>query len=114
MGCREEFAVISIGVRGQPWFIWLIGIVLVAFGIYYIVQLLTPGWFGSGSYTYRLMHAIPVSTTTQQQTGLSPMTKVLIGVGVSAVAVGVIWYEAELHLREAGANKSYQEIVIEH
>ena len=98
-------------VKGQPWLIWIFGAILLVIGLQSLLNML-----GLGSYEYKLFHALGVNTggsTTTTPTGMPLWEKILIFGTLGVAAVGTVVFEAELKLREAGANKSNQEIIVE-
>ena len=101
--------------KGQPFIVWFLGFVVLGLGVLFLLSKIAPGWFGGNTYTYSLDKAGTVISpaTSTPPTGMPLWEKIiLIGGGVVLVGGG-LWFAAELKLREAGANKSYQEIVIE-
>lgn len=100
--------------KGQPWFIWIAGAILAILGI---GSLLNMVGLGSGHYLYNLFGVTPKSSSgsggSTSSSGWPLWEKILVFGGGGLALAGGLWFAAELKLREAGANKSQQEIVIE-
>ena len=99
--------------KGQPWFVWIFVFILVVIGVEAVLN-----WLGLAKYQYSLFHALEGSTsgngtTTPATTGMPVWEKIAIGVGATLIIGGTVWFEAQLRLREAGASKSNQEIIVE-
>ena len=99
-------------VKGQPWLVWIFAAILVVVGLQSLLNMV-----GLGSYEYKLFHALGISTSsgtsTTSSSGMPLWEKFLIYGGLGLTVVGAVVFEAELKLREAGANKSNQEIIVE-
>jgi len=103
--------------KGQPFIVWFIGFVILGLGVLYLLSKIAPGWFGGNTYQYTLSKAAGVASSTPgaqpAPTGMPLWEKVLLIGGGIVLVGGGLWFAAELKLREAGANKSYQEIIVE-
>lgn len=100
-------------LKGQPWFIWIFGIILGILGINSLLRLVG---INLGQYAYSLFGVTPKSNTSPSpstSTGMPLWEKLAIG-GVATLFIGGgILFAAEIKLREAGASKSSQEIIVE-
>jgi hypothetical protein len=102
--------------KGQPFVVWFLLVIVIGLGVLFVLSKIAPGWFGGGGYDYTLYKAAASQvggTPPPTPTGMPLWEKGLLIGGGLLVAGGIVWFYAQLRLREAGANKSFQEIVIE-